>query len=109
MSSSADRFTPTQPSQEVRSADAVAMSLPLAGPTSRMLAYLVDWICVSLLLMFLLITLVLGGAGLANDDPIQRAWRDVHAIAQHIALIWDLQGALWGAVALGQPCSDPRI
>jgi len=52
---------------------------------------------------------LLGGAGLASDDPIQRAWRDVHAIAQHIALIWDLQGGLWGAVALGQPCSDPRI
>ena len=50
-----------------------------------------------------------GGAGLASDDPIQRAWRDVHAIAQHIALIWDLQGGLWGAVALGQPCPDPRI
>ena len=52
---------------------------------------------------------LLGGAGLASDDPIQRAWRDVHAIAQHIALIWDLQGGLWGAVALGQPCPDPRI
>ncbi len=52
---------------------------------------------------------LLGGAGLASDDPIQRAWRDVHAVAQHIALIWDLQGALWGAVALGQPCPDPRI
>ena len=52
---------------------------------------------------------LLGGAGLASDDPIQRAWRDVHAIAQHIALIWDLQGGQWGAVALGQPCPDPRI
>ena len=52
---------------------------------------------------------LLGGAGLASDDPIQRAWRDVHAIAQHIALIWDLQGEQWGAVALGQPCTDPRI
>ena len=52
---------------------------------------------------------LLGGSGLASDDPIQRAWRDVHAIAQHIALIWDLQGAQWGAVALGQPCPDPRI
>ena len=64
MSSSADRFTPAQPSQEVTSADAVAMSLPLAGPTSRMLAYLVDWSCVSLLLLFLLLILALGGAGL---------------------------------------------
>ncbi len=52
---------------------------------------------------------LLGGAGLASDDPIQRAWRDVHAIGQHIALIWDLQGGLWGAVALGEPCPDPRI
>ena len=52
---------------------------------------------------------LLGAAGLTGDDPIQRAWRDVHAITQHIALIWDLQGGLWGAVALGQPCPDPRI
>ena len=52
---------------------------------------------------------LLGGAGLASNDPVQRAWRDVHAIAQHIALIWDLQAGVWGAVALGQPCPDPRI
>lgn len=52
---------------------------------------------------------LLGGQGLADDHPVQRAWRDVHAISHHIALTWDLQGGLQGAVALGRPCPDPRI
>lgn len=52
---------------------------------------------------------LLGGRGLAADDPVQRAWRDVHAIAQHIGLVWDLQAGLYGAVKLGLPCPDPKI
>ena len=28
--------------------------------------------------------LLVGGQGLAPGHPIQRAWRDVHAIAQHL-------------------------
>ncbi len=52
---------------------------------------------------------LVGAGGLDRDDPVQRAWRDVHAIAHHIGLIWDIQGRLYGAVALGEPCPDPRI
>ena len=52
---------------------------------------------------------LLGGRGLAVGDPVQRAWRDVHAISHHIALTWDVQGVLHGSVALGHPCPDPRI
>ncbi len=44
---------------------------------------------------------LLGGRGLADDDPVNRAWRDVHAVAHHAALTWDIQGPLYGAVALG--------
>ncbi len=52
---------------------------------------------------------LIGAAGLADDDPVQRAWRDVHAVANHIGLVWDVQGRLYGAVALGEPCPDPRL
>lgn len=52
----------------------------------------------------------LGGAqGLSTGDPLQRAWRDVHAVGQHIALVWDIQAVNYGAVRLGLPCPDPRI
>jgi alkylation response protein AidB-like acyl-CoA dehydrogenase len=52
---------------------------------------------------------LLGGRGLINTDPVQRAWRDVHAVAQHIALVWDVQAGLYGPVRLGLPCPDPKI
>ncbi|MBV8536069.1 MAG: acyl-CoA dehydrogenase family protein [Alphaproteobacteria bacterium] len=52
----------------------------------------------------------LGGAqGLAAGDPLQRAWRDAHAVSAHIALVWDIQAANYGALRLGLPCPDPRI
>jgi 3-hydroxy-9,10-secoandrosta-1,3,5(10)-triene-9,17-dione monooxygenase len=52
---------------------------------------------------------LLGGRGLATGDPVQRAWRDVHAVGQHIALVWDINAVNYGAVRLGLPCPDPRI
>lgn len=52
---------------------------------------------------------LLGGRGLIATDPVQRAWRDVHAVAQHIALVWDVTAGLYGAVWLGFPCGDPKI
>jgi alkylation response protein AidB-like acyl-CoA dehydrogenase len=52
---------------------------------------------------------IVGGRGLELRDPFQRAWRDVHAVAQHIALVWDLQALNYGAVRLGLKAGDPRI
>lgn len=52
---------------------------------------------------------LLGARGLNTDDPANRAWRDVHAITNHIALTWDVQGVLHGAHMLGFPSPDPRI
>jgi alkylation response protein AidB-like acyl-CoA dehydrogenase len=49
-----------------------------------------------------------GGRGLELNHPLQRAWRDVHAVAQHIALVWDLQALNYGAVRLGFK-ADPRL
>ena len=52
----------------------------------------------------------LGGAqGLGTADPLQRAWRDAHAVGQHIGLVWDVQALNAGAVRLGLDCPDPRI
>lgn len=50
-----------------------------------------------------------GGRGLLAGDPVQRAWRDVHAVAQHVALVWDVQAGLYGPLRLGLPCPDPKL
>ena len=50
-----------------------------------------------------------GGRGLERTHPLQRAWRDVHAVAQHIALVWDVQALNYGSVRLGFKAMDPRI
>ena len=50
-----------------------------------------------------------GGRGLAPENPINRAWRDIHAISHHLGVTWDVQGRLHTAVALGLPSPDPKI
>lgn len=50
-----------------------------------------------------------GGRGLEKTHPMQRAWRDVHAIAQHIGLVWDLQTSLFGNILLGHGSPDPKL
>ncbi len=42
-----------------------------------------------------------GGAGLALSHPIQRAWRDVNAVARHVSLNWDAVGTMYGQHAFG--------
>ena len=46
-----------------------------------------------------------GGAGLLLGNPIQRAWRDVNAVARHVSLNWDAVGTMYGQHAFGL---DPR-
>jgi alkylation response protein AidB-like acyl-CoA dehydrogenase len=42
-----------------------------------------------------------GGAGLQLSNPIQRAWRDVNAVARHVSLNWDAVGTMYGQHAFG--------
>jgi alkylation response protein AidB-like acyl-CoA dehydrogenase len=42
-----------------------------------------------------------GGYGLANSNPIQRAWRDANAVGRHISMNWDAVGTMFGQMALG--------
>jgi 3-hydroxy-9,10-secoandrosta-1,3,5(10)-triene-9,17-dione monooxygenase len=50
-----------------------------------------------------------GGAAVYLDQPIQRAFRDIYAANAHYALSWDVQGTLWGRVALGLPPDMPTL
>jgi len=52
---------------------------------------------------------IVGAQGLMSDHPVQRGWRDLRAISHHLAMTWDIQGSLYGAVTLGLPCPDPKI
>lgn len=50
-----------------------------------------------------------GGGGLYNKNPVQRAFRDAHAIAAHIAFNTDAAGTTYGRVALGLPPDNPIL
>jgi len=42
-----------------------------------------------------------GGYGLHLDNRVQRAWRDVNAVARHVSLNWDAVGTMYGQHAFG--------
>jgi len=42
-----------------------------------------------------------GGYGLFLNNPVQRAWRDVNAVARHVSLNWDAVGTMYGQHAFG--------
>jgi len=48
-----------------------------------------------------------GGNAIYEMNPIQRAFRDVHAANAHYMLNWDINGAVYGRVALGLPPDAP--
>jgi 3-hydroxy-9,10-secoandrosta-1,3,5(10)-triene-9,17-dione monooxygenase len=50
-----------------------------------------------------------GGGGLYLRNPIQRHFRDVHAVAAHISFNMDVAGTTFGRVALGLPPDNPTI
>jgi len=50
-----------------------------------------------------------GGGGLYAGNPLQRAFRDAHAAASHISLVWDVAGTIYGRVALGLPSGNSTI
>jgi 3-hydroxy-9,10-secoandrosta-1,3,5(10)-triene-9,17-dione monooxygenase len=50
-----------------------------------------------------------GGSAIAETHPLQRALRDAHAARGHIGLNWDLNGTLYGRVALGLDPDFPLL
>jgi len=45
--------------------------------------------------------LACGGSGIAEVNPVQRAWRDLHAIAMHGALAYEVNQEMFGRMLLG--------
>lgn len=56
-----------------------------------------------------LLVQVTGAAGLYTRNPMQRYFRDAHAIAQHAAMVWDVCGQNYGQVALGGEPALPMV
>lgn len=53
--------------------------------------------------------LACGGSGLAESNPIQRAWRDLHAINMHGALALEVNQEMFGRMLLGLPPNTTLI
>jgi 3-hydroxy-9,10-secoandrosta-1,3,5(10)-triene-9,17-dione monooxygenase len=50
-----------------------------------------------------------GANGIYDRYPIQRLFRDQHALAGHIGFSWDAQGGPWALVAMGGEFSSPTM
>jgi 3-hydroxy-9,10-secoandrosta-1,3,5(10)-triene-9,17-dione monooxygenase len=50
-----------------------------------------------------------GAGGLYSSNPVQRRFRDAHAIAAHIAFNTDMAGGTYGRVALGLDPDNPTL
>src|SRR5262249_42957555 len=45
--------------------------------------------------------LAMGGSALGMHHPVQRFWRDIHAVSSHISLNWDSVSAMYGQHVFG--------
>ena len=52
---------------------------------------------------------IMGGRGIVVGNAVNRAWRDTHAIAHHIALTWDVVASTAASLAVGGPNDDPLL
>jgi 3-hydroxy-9,10-secoandrosta-1,3,5(10)-triene-9,17-dione monooxygenase len=52
---------------------------------------------------------VTGATGIYNTYPLERMFRDAHALAAHISLNFDAQASTWGLVALGGEVHIPTL
>jgi 3-hydroxy-9,10-secoandrosta-1,3,5(10)-triene-9,17-dione monooxygenase len=50
-----------------------------------------------------------GANGIYDSYPIQRIFRDQHALAGHFGFSFDVHGSSWGLVALGGSYSLPTL
>jgi 3-hydroxy-9,10-secoandrosta-1,3,5(10)-triene-9,17-dione monooxygenase len=44
-----------------------------------------------------------GSSGLMDENPVQRCWRDVHAISSHVVMNWDVPAENFGRMEFGLP------
>lgn len=54
------------------------------------------------------LTRMMGAQGLHDDNPVQRAFRDLHAMATQIGVAWDVNMPAYGKWLLEQPPQGPK-
>jgi 3-hydroxy-9,10-secoandrosta-1,3,5(10)-triene-9,17-dione monooxygenase len=47
-----------------------------------------------------------GSSGLLDDNPVQRCWRDIHAISSHVVMNWDVPAENFGRMEFGLPLNS---
>lgn len=52
---------------------------------------------------------VTGATGIYQSYPLERIFRDAHALGAHISLNYDVQAPAWGLVALGGEVNNPTL
>ena len=52
---------------------------------------------------------MMGATGQIGNNPVQRHYRDIKAIAAHTSLIWDRAAVPVGKWVLGLPTDDPAV
>ena len=50
-----------------------------------------------------------GGGAIFDANPLERAFRDIHAVCAHISMIWEAQATTFGRVELGLPSDNPTL
>ncbi len=56
-----------------------------------------------------LLMTVAGGNAIYQSNPLQRAFRDIHAAVSHISLNWEPAAIGYGRHALGLPVDNPLL
>jgi len=50
-----------------------------------------------------------GGGALQDGHPLQRIWRDVHAVQAHAGLTWSNHARNYGSLAVGLPPTNRQL
>jgi len=76
-----------------------------AGKIRRDVSYLASLAAEAIDLLFT----AAGGSALYLSNPLQRAWRDIHAGVGNFTLQWDAVGPAYGRILLGLPSGLPGM
>ena len=86
-------------------ASGVAMPLEARAQVRMQVAYAVRQ-CMEAVEILMLAS---GGSGIAAGNPVQRAWRDLHAINMHGLMALETNFEMYGRIVIGLPQNTPLI
>ena len=90
---------------DAAAAGGVAMPLKARAQVRMQVAYAVRQ-CMEAVEILMLAS---GGSGIAAGNPVQRAWRDLHAINMHGLMALETNFEMYGRIVIGLPQNTPLI